>query len=72
MIKLRQIKNYNVKIYTNSNHWFNIKKYPNYKNLSPVESPLYEIENNSSKYANSFLLNNTCFLWLFLITRNLC
>ena len=61
IIKMKQIENNNVRIFTNTNQWFNIRIYPNYKDLSPEESSLYDIENNSSKYANSFLMNNTTF-----------
>ena len=58
IIKMKQIENNNLRIFTNTNQWFNIKIYPNYKDLSPEETPLYDIENNSSKYANTFLMNN--------------
>ena len=58
---MKQIENNNIRVYTSTNHWFNIKIYPNYKDLSPEESPLYDVDNNSSKYVNSFILNNTSF-----------
>ena len=58
IIKMKQIENNNIRIFTNTNQWFNIKIYPNYKDLSPEESPLYDVENNSSKFANSYLLNS--------------
>ena len=61
IIKIKQIENNNIRVYTNTNQWFNIKIYPSYKDLSPEESSLFEVENNSSKYANTFLLNNTPF-----------
>ena len=59
IIKMKQIENNNLRVYTNTNQWFNIKIYPNYKDLSPEESSLNDVENNSSKYANNFLLNNS-------------
>ena len=59
IIKMKQIENNNIRIFTNTNQWFNIKIYPNHKDLSPEETPLYDVENNSSKYTNTFLMNNT-------------
>ena len=56
--KMKQTENNNIRILTNTNQWFNIKINPNNKDLSPEESSLYDIENNSSKYANTFLMNN--------------
>ena len=35
IIKMKQIENNNIRVYTSTNHWFNIKIYPNYKDLSP-------------------------------------
>ena len=56
---MKQIENNNIRIFTNTSQWFNIKIYPNHKDLSPEETPLYDVENNSSKYTNTFLMNNT-------------
>ena len=58
IIKMMQIEHNNIKVYTNTNHWYNIKYSPNSKDLSPEESSLNEVNNNSSKYANSYKVND--------------
>ena len=58
IIKMMQIEHNNIKVYTNTNHWYNIKYSPNSKDLSPEESSLNEVDNNSSKYANSYKIND--------------
>ena len=58
IIKMQQIEHNNIKIYTNTNQWYNIKYSPNSKDLSPEESNINDIENNSSKFANSYKINN--------------
>ena len=61
IVKMKQIENNNIRIFTNTNQWFNVKIYPKEKDLSHEESSIYDIENNSNKFANSFLLNNISF-----------
>jgi WD40 repeat protein len=61
IVKMKQIENNNIRIFTNTNIWFNVKIYPKEKDLSHEESSIYDIENNSNKFANSFLLNNISF-----------
>ena len=61
IVKMKQIENNNIRIFTNTNQWFNVKIYPKEKDLSHEESSVYDIENNSNKFANSFLLNNISF-----------
>ena len=65
IVKMYPIENNSIRIFTNTNQWFNLKVYPNSKDLSPEESSLYEIENNSSKYSNNFIMNNTNFPMIF-------
>ena len=61
IIKMMQIEHNNIKVYTNTNHWYNIKYSPNSKDLSPEESAPIEVINNSSKYANSYKINDAEF-----------
>ena len=61
IIKMKQIEHNNIKVYTNTNHWYNIKYSPNSKDLSPEESAPIEVINNSSKYANSYKINDSEF-----------
>ena len=61
IIKMMQIEHNNIKVFTNTNHWYNIKYSPNSKDLSPEESSLVEVINNSSKYANSYKINDSEF-----------
>ena len=58
IIKMKQIEHNNLKVYTNTNQWYNIKYSPNSKDLSVEESNLNDIDNNSSKFANSYTINN--------------
>jgi WD40 repeat protein len=55
---MKQIEHNNLKVYTNTNQWYNIKYSPNSKDLSVEESNLNDIDNNSSKFANSYTINN--------------
>ena len=61
IIKINQIEHNNIKIYTNTNQWYNIKYSPNSKDLSPEESVPIDIDNNSSKLANSYKMNGADF-----------
>ena len=61
IIKIKQIEHNNIKVYTNTNQWYNIKYSPNSKDLSPEESSPIDVDNNSSKYANSYKMNGTDF-----------
>ena len=61
IIKMMQIEHNNIKIYTNTNHWYNIKYSPNSKDLSPDESIPIEVDNISSKYGNSYKINDVDF-----------
>ena len=61
IIKMAQIEHNNIKIYTNTNHWYNIKYSSNSKDLSPEESTPIEVDNNSSKYSNSYKINDNDF-----------
>ena len=61
IIKIKQIEHNNIKVYTNTNQWYNIKYSPNSKDLSPEESSPVDVDNNSSKYANSYKMNGTDF-----------
>ena len=73
IIKMKQIEHNNLKIYTSTNHWYNIKYSINSKDLSPEESNLNDIENNSTKFSNSYKKNDSeypliiCDNWRFLI-----
>ena len=58
IIKMTQIEHNNIKVYTSTNQWYNIKYSPNSKDLSPEESNINDIENNSSKFANSYKIND--------------
>ncbi len=58
IIKMKQIEHNNLKVYTNTNQWYNIKYSPNSKDLSAEESNINDIDNNSSKIANSYKINN--------------
>ena len=61
IIKMKQIEHNNLKVYTNTNQWYNIKYSPNSKDLSPEESNLNDIDNNSTKFANSYKINDSEF-----------
>ena len=61
IIKMKQFEHNNLKVYTNTNQWYNIKFSPNSKDLSPEESSLNDIENNSTKFANSYIINDSEF-----------
>ena len=55
---MMQIEHNNIKVYTNTNHWYNIKYSLNSKDLSPEESSLNNVDNNSRKYSNSYKIND--------------
>ena len=61
IIKMKQIEHNNIKVLTNTNQWYNIKYSPNSKDLSAEESNLNDIDNNSSKFANSYKINDAEF-----------
>ena len=61
IIKIKQIEHNNIKIYTNTNQWYNIKYSPNSKDLSPEESSPIDVDNNSSKFANAYKINGADF-----------
>ena len=64
IIAIKCINPKRLKIITNNNYWYTIKISHHDKNIHIEESSIYDIENNSSKYAPSYpiCLNNTPFI----------
>jgi hypothetical protein len=58
IVKMRQIDNNNLKVLTNTNQIINIKYTISNKDISTEESNTIEIENCSSKFSNSYKINN--------------
>ena len=61
IIKMKQIEHNNLKVYTNTNQWYNIKYSIGNKDISIEESNITDVDNNSSKFANSYKINNAEF-----------
>ena len=59
IVKMKQIEHNNIKVLTNTNQWYNIKYSPNSKDLGVEESNINDIDNNSSKYSNSYKINES-------------
>ena len=64
IIAIKCLNPKNLKIFTNNNYWFNIKITNHENKIHLEESDIFEIENNSSKYAPcySIKLNNIPFI----------